>query len=129
MDNETVLFLLKDGHIDMTERFKKRIWPHPPLFFSHIVNILAGYLKLNRCFPSPWIERKDGELIDDSSVIEKTDDKNFTYRSRRAHPINLTKIGINIKKTFKTAESAAEYYLRNDLNLPGDLDGWVILDK
>jgi hypothetical protein len=129
MDTETLLFLLKGGHINSAERIEKGIWPHPPLKLSELISVIVNHLKSNRWFPYPWVEKKNDDLIDDVSVIEKIDKEKFIYYSRSAQPINLSKIGENTKRIFKTAQSAAEYYLRNALRLPGNLDSWKVIDK
>lgn len=114
--------------MDMSERIKKGIWPHPALKLSDLIKVIAEYLKSNRTFPHEWIERKNGELIDDVSVIERKGGGVFVYRSRRANPTNLRRLGKKMEKIFNTVDSAAEYYLKNDLYLPGDLDGWKVID-
>lgn len=128
MNTETLLTLLKGDHINMDVRIEKKIWPHPPLKMSELVKVIVDYLKFNKTFPYEWIEKKNGDLIDDVSVIERMDSSHFMYRSRSAHPINLHKLDESVEKVFDSSELAAEYYLRNDLNLPGDLDGWQVVD-
>lgn len=127
MDYDTIIFLLKDGHLNMEKRREKGIWPHPPLKFNDLVNVIVTYLKDNKWFPDEWEEPKSGELIGDSSAIEKVNERKFIYRSVRSAPIDLTRVGERTEKIFTTAATAAEYYLRNDLCLPGDLDGWKVI--
>ncbi len=129
MTTEILLFLLKGGHINMEKRIESNIWPHPPLQLTDLINVLADYLRSNGIFPHEWIERKDGELIDDASVIERINEHVFVFRSRRAHPTNLHKLASNTEKVFNSEESVAEYYLRTTLHLPGDLDGWKVIDN
>ncbi len=128
MDSETIIFLLKGGHLNVEERKEKGIWPHPPLILSDLVDELVKYIKTHKWFPYEWVERKNGELIDDVSVIEKVNDKKFVYRSRAASPYDLTIITAKIEKKFKSPTKAAEYYLRNELRLPGDLDSWKVVE-
>lgn len=126
MDNETLLFLLKGGHMDMPTRIEKRLWPHPPLRIKQCVSVIMSALNNTSCFPSCWVERKNGELIDDFSCIEKTTDNKFIYHYREASPYNLKLISVNEQKKFNTAEEAIKYYLHHELHLPGDLDGWKV---
>jgi hypothetical protein len=104
MDSETIIYLLKGGHLSMQERTERGIWPHPPLLFRDLADELVKYLETNKWFPHEWVERKNGELIDNVSVIEKTEE------------------------TFHSATEAAEHYLKNALHLPGSLDKWKVVD-
>jgi hypothetical protein len=129
MDSETIIYLLKGGRLNMEERKERGIWPHPPLLLQNIVDELFNYLQTHKWFPHEWVERKNGELIDDVAVIEKVNDKKVIYRARAASPYDLTIVTAKTEKTFKSVRVAAEYYLRNVLNLPGDLDSWKVVEK
>ena len=113
----------------MEERFEKNIWPHPPLMLGDLINELVNYFKTNQWFPHEWVERKNGELIDDTVVIEKINENKFVYRARAADPINLKRITAKTEKVFNSAREVSEYYIRHVLNLPGDLDGWKVIEK
>ena len=128
MNSETKFFLLKGGHQNMEERKEKNIWSHPPLKIVDLTNEIVEYLKKNNWFPHEWIERKNGETIDDVSVIEKSEKNNYIYRSRAASPYDLTIITMQTEKTFNYPEEAAEYYVRNVLHLPGDLDSYKVIE-
>jgi len=128
MDPEVIIHLLKGGHIKIQEREEMGIWPHPPLLFRDLVNELVKYLETNKWFPHEWVERKNGELIDDVEVIEKIDDRKFIYRSRVANPRDITIIATKTEETFTSATAVAEHYLRNALQLPGRLDKWKVVE-
>lgn len=127
MNQEDLLFLLKGGHIDMQTRIEKNIWPHPPLQLKECIATIVNALNHDKYFPYTWIERQNSEFIDDVGVIEKNNEKRFVYHYREASPRDLKKISIKEEKIFNKAEPAAEYYLRNILRLPGDLDGWKVI--
>ena len=129
MDSEVIIYLLKGGHISVQERTEKGIWPHPPLIFKNLVNELVKYLETHKWFPHEWVERKNGELIDNVEVIEKIDDKKFIYRARAANPRDITIIATRTEKTFNSVTEVAEYYLRNALQLPGRLDKWKVVKE
>jgi hypothetical protein len=126
MDKQTLLFLLKGGHMDMQVRIKKGLWPHKPLKINECVEVISEYLQSNKCFPVSWVEKKNGMLIGDLLVIEKISEKEFVCHYRYSHPTDLLKISEEGKKRFKTAQAAIKYYLRHELYLPGDLDGWKV---
>ena len=128
MDNNELLFLLKGGHMDMPTRIAKELWPHSPILLSECIDVILDYLESNKYFPVPWVEKKNGEFIGDWMVIEKNDENNFLYRYRYSDPVNLLKIADQGDKTFKSGYEAAKYYLQHALYLPGDLDGWKVID-
>jgi hypothetical protein len=128
INQEILLFLLKGGHIDMQVRIEKGIWPHPSLKLKECIIAIVNALNQDKCFPYPWINRKDGEFIDDVGALEKIDETKFIYRYREASPSNLREISVNKERVFITAQAAAEYYVRNILRLPGDLDGWKVIE-
>lgn len=128
MDKDTLLFLLKGGHIDMPTRVARKLWPHPPLLLSECIDVILDFLKSNKFFPVPWTEKKNGELIGDLMVIEKIDANNFLCKYRYSDPVNLLKISETGEKAFKSGHDAVRYYLRHELYLPGDLDGWQVVD-
>lgn len=113
----------------MQERQEMRIWPHPPLLLGDLVDELIEYFETHRWFPHEWVERKDGETIDDVTVIEKTNDRKFIYRSRSADPHDITKIAAKTEKLFDFATEVSYYYLRTALHLPGRLDKWLVVDE
>lgn len=104
------------------------IWPHPPLILSDLARELTNYLKENKWFPDKWIERSNGELIDNAVAIEKVSDNEFVYRSRERNPRDITLIASRTEKRFSSAQEAADYYLRTALNLPGRLDKWKVVE-
>ena len=112
----------------MQERTERGIWPHPSLLFKDLVDELVKYLGTNKWFPHEWVERGNGEIIDNVAVIEKIDDQKFIYRSRAANPRDITVIASKTEETFHSATTVAEYYLKNALQLPGRLDKWKVVD-
>lgn len=128
MDSKTIIYLLSGGHINIQERTEMGIWPYPPLTLNDLALELTNYVKGNRWFPQEWVERSNGEIIDNVTVIEKLSDNEFLYRSRRANPRDITLIASRTEKTFNSAEEVADYYLRTALGLPGRLDKWKVVE-
>jgi hypothetical protein len=129
MDSEVIIYLLKGGHIHIQEREEMGIWPHPPLLLRDLIDELVKYLESNTWFPQEWVERNDGEIIDDVEVIEKVTDNKFIYRSRAANPRDITVIAKRTEEVFGSPAKVAEHYLRNALHLPGRLDKWKVVDE
>ena len=127
MDSETLTFLLRGGHLSMPERIERGLWPHSPLQFSVVVRHLAQVLKSEKWFPRQWKAAVEDESVWEGGVIERKSQRLYVYRAQRHHPINPNVLAEQTKKIFLTPEGAARYYLKWDLNLPGDLDGWKVV--
>src|SRR5438105_1843699 len=126
MDSETLTFLLRGGHLNMPERIERGLWPHPPLKLSDVVRHLAQVLKSENCFPREWKPAVACKSIWEGGVIERKARCIYIYRAPRHHPINPNVLAEQTKKMFLWPKSAARYYVKWDLNLPGDLDGWKV---
>jgi hypothetical protein len=127
MDENNLLFLLRGGHINMNDRIERGLWPHQPLKFSDVAICLASAIEAETWFPYEW-EPTLGDAIREGGIIERQSPAKYIYHSYR-HPANnqyvLTE---QSKKTFNTSLDAAKYYLKWDLHLPGDLDGWKVIE-
>ncbi len=127
MDSETLTFLLRGGHLNMPERIKRGLWPHPPLKFSEIVRHLVKVLESEKCFPREWKPAVPGESVFEGGVIECQSLSKYVYRTQRHHPINPNVLAEQTEMIFALSEEALRFYLKWDLNLPGDLDGWKVV--
>jgi len=127
MDSNTLTFLLKGGHLNMPERTELGLWPHPPLKFSDVVRHLAGVLESGKSFPRGWKPAVPGEPVWEGGVIEPKARWLYVYRAQRHHPLNPTGLAEKIEKLFFSSKAAARYYLKWDLSLPGNLDGWKVV--
>ena len=112
----------------MIERIDRGLWPHPPIEFSYVVNHLVRVLKVEKYFPREWKESVEGEPVWEGGVIECQSHSTYVYLAQRHHPIHPNIIGDRIEKIFTSPETAARFYLKRDLNLPGYLDGWTITE-
>ena len=127
MDSETLTFLLRGGHLNMPERIKRGLWPHPPLKYSEVVRHLARVLESEKWFPHEWKPVISGKPIWEGGVIERKTRWLYVYRTQRHHPIAPNVLAGQAKKIFISPKAAARYYLKWDLHLPGDLDGWKVV--
>jgi len=127
MDSETLTFLLRGGRISLPERIASGLWPHPPLKLAQVRRHLAGLIEAERWFPRPWEPATPGQPVWEAGVIEKVSPRCYIYRNQHHHPLNPTVLAGQTEKRFTSAEKAAAYYLKWDLLLPGDLDGWQVV--
>jgi hypothetical protein len=101
--------------------------PHCPIKLSDVVRHLARVLESEKWFPREWKPAVPGESVWEGGVIERQSPSRYIYRSQRHHRINPNILSDQTKKIFTSSEAAAHFYLRWDLNLPGDLDGWTVV--
>jgi hypothetical protein len=127
MDAETLTSLLRGGHFNMPERIERGIWPHPPINLSEVTHHLARVLESEKWFPREWKPAAPGEAVWEGGVIERQSTSRYIYRSQRHQPINPNVLAEQTEKIFSSSKAAAQFYLKWDLNLPGDLDGWKVV--
>ena len=110
----------------MPERIHRGIWPHPPLSFSEVLAHLTKLLSQQRWFPREWRPHREGECVHEGGTIERQGLVRYVYRAARAHPAQPQVVAESTERVFCSAEDAARYFLKWDLHLPGDLDGWKV---
>lgn len=128
MDPDTLTLLLRGGHINMPDRIAGGLWPHPPLRFSEVLDHLGRLLEENKWFPREWHQHKDGDPVDERATIERLDTGGYVYRSARAYATQPSVLAETGEHVFPRARDAAGYFLKWDLHLPGDLDGWRVIE-
>jgi hypothetical protein len=128
VDNETLLFLLKGGHLSMPDRIARGLWPHVPLSFDAVANYLAIVLEQGDAwFPYRWEPHRPGEPVQEGGTIQRQQVNRYVYRTSAHHPLSPTTLSHTGETVFTNARGAALHYLKWDLHLPGDLDGWKVL--
>ncbi len=129
MDNKTLLYLLKGGHLSMPERIERGIWPHPPLSLNNLIEFLAKTIEEGeRWFPCQWSDHNSGEPVREGGNIERQQTNRYLYRASRHHPLSPTTLAETTETVFSSSRDAAIHYLKWDMNLPGDLDGWKVVE-
>jgi hypothetical protein len=128
MDRNALILLLQGHHFNMAERIERGIWPHPPLRLAEVLAILTDCIRNNEWFPREELPRKAHSPVNEMGTIQRIEANHFIYRRQRAHPMRPTLVAETVEKIFFTAEDAAAYYALWDLHLPGDLDGWKIVE-
>ena len=112
----------------MPDRIERGLWPYPPLRFSEVVSHLATILQAERWFPREWHPYVDGKPVYEGGIIERKDNAKYIYRVARAWPANPFAIAEATERAFSNSADAAAYYLKWELSLPGDLDGWKVIE-
>lgn len=123
MDAETLTLLLRGVHLNMPERIRRKAWPHPPLRMSDLVRHLVALIENEPRFPDDSMGVVQGHGLVEGVFIERRGPARFACVSRRTFP------GFEeSERIFENAEDAARFYLKWALNLPGDLDGWTVVE-
>jgi len=128
MEPQTLTFLLRGRHISMPDRVKRSDWPHSALPFADVVKHLVVILERDRHFPFEWEPPVKGKPVNETGTIERRDANTYVYRAARAQPSDTSTPIEVTEKVFTNAAEAARCYLRWDLHLPGDLDGWKVIE-
>ncbi len=127
MDDESLTLLLRGGHVTPAERSERGIRPHPPLRVGDLARRVARLVREEGSFPRPWRPHVPGEAVVEGGVIERRGPLRYVYRYRRHRADDPFVVAEERERTFVLAVSAARHYLRWDLNLPGELDGWTVV--
>jgi hypothetical protein len=128
MDEGTLTMLLRGEHVSMPGRIERGMWPHPPLSFSEVLAQLTRLLHEHRWFPREWQLHREGEPVQEGGTIERQGPDRYVYRAVRADPVRPNVVADSVEGVFSSVEDAARYYLKWDLHLPGDLDGWKVIE-
>ena len=126
MDEESLEFLLRGGHLSMPDRIARGLWPHPPLSRRLMVNLIVRLVRRDGSFPRPWQPAVPGKPVLEGGVIEHRGPFNFVYRAQRAPAIDPCSVAEVMERRFLSASAAARFYLRWAFGPSGDLDGWKV---
>lgn len=112
----------------MPERIERGLWPHPPLKLTEVVEVVAHCISNAEWFPRPWQPAEEGKPVHEGGTVQRISPGRFVYRAQRAHPLDPRALAETVETAFPTAERAARHFIKWDLHLPGDLDGWKVID-
>jgi len=126
MDDETLTFVLRGGHVSMPDRIARGLWPHPSLRFHQLARVVARLVKQQGAFPRAWQPHLPGHAVVEGGVIERRGPLAYVYRAQRHQATDPYRLAEVTQRRFLSALAAARHYLRWDLHLPGDLDGWRV---
>ena len=127
IDDETLTFLLKHGHLDQQELLKRGIDPYQSLKYADVVDHLAKVLQTEKWFPRYWEPESAGQAIHEMIIVERKLPFLFICHIQRHSPLDPTLLVERKRRLFFSAGSAARFYLKYDFGLPGNLDGWKVI--
>jgi hypothetical protein len=126
MDDDSLTEIVSGRHLNMPERRRRGIWPHPPMQFEAVVCHVAGLVRTREWFPQRFVPDVPGRPVADVTAIERRSDTEYAVHIQRsgASGYTVAERGVRI---FNRAEDAAAFYLEAEFNLPGDIDGWKVV--
>lgn len=127
ISGEMLTRLLKGEHFGMECRRRLGLWPSEPLRYADLVAHLARVLETVEWFPFEIPVSAPGEPVREGIYVRREAADRYvcvTHRTMADHPLRLAGHG---ERVFHSSYSAAEYYLKWELNLPGRLDGWLVV--
>ena len=119
--------LLADRHFNMQERKDLGLLPHEVLRYDEVREHLAGLIAKQEWFPRRYRPHVPGEPVDERLVVQRLDTDRYVGHGQRAQAVAPTILAEEWHPSFTSARSAADWFLRGEHGLPGDLDGWKVV--
>jgi hypothetical protein len=149
--------LLRGEHIDGERREALGLRTDETLRYADVVAHLAGVVSRSEWFPRTWEEHVAGQCVDENIVIQNLraggraggsgrdggggggaraggggrrrwpGSPGFVCHARQHAATDPTALVEETHRRFWRARRAAQFYLRFQLGLPGDLDGWKVV--
>ncbi len=127
MDEESLTEILSGRHFSVPERIERGLWPHAPLRLKDVIAHLSALIQTRPWFPKAFRPARSGELVADVTAIEHQKNGEYVVHYQRSS-YSLLLHGASGSHRFKEPEDAAAFFLKIEFNLPGDLDGWKVIE-
>jgi len=127
MPLEILTRLLKGEHFNVDDRKKLGLWPSETLLYDDIAAHLVVVLEAFEWFPCSVPASVNGEAIREGIYIHREARDRFVCIAQRPRADNPAILAEKAEKIFNSPRAAADYYLKWELNLPGRLDGWLVV--
>ncbi len=127
MSPEILKRLLKGEHLTVDECKTLNLLPRETLSYNEALSYLTEILESSDYFPKSLAEAMCNGIVPEGIFIENKGRNCFVCIVQRTLPDNPRVLAERAKMSFNSAQSAAEYYLKWELHLPGRLDGWRVL--
>jgi hypothetical protein len=118
MSPDVLTFLLRGGHLNVDERKAKGLWPNELLSYSEVLDHLAAVIEKEEWFPRVMPKHEPGEFVFEGILIQRINSHRFICHSGSW--------GKESTRECKSARDAADVYLKQEFNLPGRLDSWIV---
>ncbi len=118
--------LLKGKHFSVEERVQKGAPVTAVIKYSDLLEILKGMINEVNWFP--FRPEDPGNINYEGVIIEKVGNKYISH-SQRTDPTNPDVFSGESEKEFNSIDEVAEYYMKWNLHLPGDLDGYTVVKE
>jgi hypothetical protein len=119
--------LLAGRHFNMQERKDLGLLPHEVLRYDEVRDHLAAVVSEREWFPRQYVPHVPGEPVDERLVVQRLGPRRYVCHAERAQAIAPTVLAEESHGRFTSASRAADYFLRWEHALPGDLDGWKVV--
>lgn len=127
MRPEILTELLAGRRFTMEERENLGLLPHEVLDCKEVREHLARVIAGREWFPRAYVPHQEGQPVQEGVVIQRLGRHRFVCHAERARATYPWVLAEESHRRFWTARKAADYFLRWEHNLPGDLDGWKVL--
>jgi hypothetical protein len=128
MNDEILLNILSGHHYNILDRRELGIWPHTAISMGRCISVIKKSLLEKKYFPRKYKSPEVGRNVGDVMAIEAVEEGRYVLHSHSASQNNLAVISEESHKLYETSESVIREYLKWELGLPGDLDGWKVTE-
>ena len=128
MNDEILLNILSGHHYNMVDRRELGVWPHTTISMCRCISVIQKSLLEKKYFPRKYKSPTPGKNVGDVMAIEVVEEGRYILHSHIASQYNLAAISEESHVLYETAESVIREYLKWELGLPGDLDGWKVTE-
>jgi hypothetical protein len=127
MPPEILTRLLKGEHFNVEQRNALGLWPCETLAYNEVAAHLARLLESDEWFPQTPPTPIQDAAIREGIYIQRQERNLFLCFAQRSRTNAPSVLAEKTQTEFHSARSAANFYLKWELNLPGRLDGWPVV--
>jgi hypothetical protein len=127
MPSEILTWLLEGEHFNVEERKALGPWPLETLNYHDLLEHLSKVIENREWFPREFEEHRSGSAVHEGICVQRKASDRFVCFAQRARADAPRVLAQKSETTFRTPREAAEFYLKWELHLPGNLDGWAVV--
>ena len=118
--------LLAGRRLDSQEREELDLDPDEMLHYKDVRRHLEAVISECEWFPREYVPHVPGQPVDERITIQRLA-HGYVCHAQRHHPTDPRVPAEESHRRFVSARGAADYFLRWEHHLPGDLDGWNVV--